>query len=133
VIDFFQSAAVQSERTGQNMKSITIEERKKALHQELDRIIGIIIKKYRPERIVLFGSLANDNVHEWSDIDLLIVKETDKRPVERNIEVFRMTRPTVGIDLFIYTPQEFQSLIEERYSFILNILKAGRTVYEKGS
>ena len=115
------------------MKLFTIEERKKSLQDELARIIGVIKTEYRPEKIILFGSLAGGEMHEWSDIDLLIVKETTKRPIERNIELFRLIQPKVGIDLFIYTPQEYEYLLKEKVSFLLNILKTGKTVYEKRS
>jgi len=115
------------------MKLYTMQERENSLKAELDRIVEVLIAEYRPEKIVLFGSLADDAVHEWSDIDLLIVKETDKRPIDRNIELFKLIHPKVGIDLFIYTPQEYAHLLKEKYSFLLNILKTGKTVYEKRS
>ena len=115
------------------MKLHTLQEREQSLRDELDRMIEVIRTEYRPEKIILFGSLADDAVHEWSDIDLLIIKETDKRPIDRNIELVRLIRPTVGVDLFIYTPHEFAVLLNEKYSFLLNILKTGKTVYEKRS
>lgn len=115
------------------MKLYTAQERENSLKAELDRIVEVLIAEYRPEKIILFGSLADDAVHEWSDIDLLIVKETDKRPIDRNIELFNLLRPKVGIDLFIYTPREYAHLLKEKYSFLLTILKTGKTVYEKRS
>lgn len=115
------------------MKLGTIQDREKALKDELHRITEVIKNEYDPEEIVLFGSLADNHVHEWSDIDLLVIKQTDKRPIERTMEVVRLVQPKVGIDLFIYTPAEYDVLLRERYSFLLNILKTGRTVYEKRS
>ena len=115
------------------MKLFTLEERKRSLQDELQRIIEVIKTEYRPEKIVLFGSLAGGDVHEWSDIDLLIVKDTPKRPIERTLEVFRLIQPKVGIDLFIYTPEEYELLLQERFSFFLSIQKTGKTVYEKRS
>ena len=113
------------------MKLVTVEEREKSLKDELNRIVEIIKNEYDPERIILFGSLAEGKMHEWSDIDLLIIKKTAKRPIERNIELSRLIRPKVGIDLFIYTPEEYEYLLKEKFSFLLTILKTGKTVYEK--
>jgi len=113
------------------MKLFTIEERKRLLKEELNRIIEIIKKGYGPERIILFGSLANGNIHEWSDIDLVIVKETTKRPIERCLEVCKLIKPKIGIDLFIYTPEEYKTFINEKYSFLINILKMGKILYEE--
>ena len=53
-----------------------------------------------PERIIVFGSMAGNNIHEWSDIDLLVVKRTSKRPLERDLELGRLVKPKVGIEEF---------------------------------
>lgn len=113
------------------MKLSTIEEREKLLKDELIRIVGVIQNEYDPERIILFGSMAVKKVHEWSDIDLLIIKKTSKRLIERALEVGRLIQPKVGIDLFIYTPEEYEILLKERSSFLQSVLKTGETVYEK--
>ena len=115
------------------MKLGTVQEREKSLKEELGRIVAVIQDVYDPEKIVLFGSLAAEAVHEWSDIDLLIIKKTDKRPIERIMELTQLIHPRVGIDLFIYTPEEFDLLLGEGYAFLVNILKTGKTVYEKRS
>ena len=115
------------------MKLVTTQEREKSLKDELQRIVEIIKTEYAPEKVVLFGSLVADHVHEWSDIDLLIIKRTDKRPIERTMELVGLIKPKIGIDLFIYTPEEYELLLKERYSFILNVVKTGKTVYEKRS
>jgi len=106
-------------------------ERKKVLEKEVERIVSIIKEEYSPERIILFGSLANGKVHEWSDIDLLIVKETDKRPVDRTLEICKLIHPKVGIDLFVYTPNEYEALVREKFFFLVSILREGKVLYEK--
>lgn len=115
------------------MKLGTIQDRKNALNEEFGRIVAIIQNEYDPEKIVLFGSLVSASVHAWSDIDLLVIKKTDKRPIERTMELTQLIHPKVGIDLFIYTPEEIELLLRERYPFLLNILKTGKTMYEKRS
>lgn len=114
------------------MKLFTVEQRKKLLEEELKRIVEILKRDYTTEKIILFGSLADGNVHEWSDIDLLIIKETTNRPIERMQEVCRLINPRVGIDLFIYTPEEFDALIREKISFLIKVTKRGKLLYEKG-
>ncbi len=113
------------------MRLFTLEERQSELNKELSRIVNIIIEDYQPDKIILFGSLAEGNLHEWSDIDLLLVKETALRPIDRCLELFRLIQPNIGIDLFIYTPEEYASLLREKYSFLLEILKRGKVLYEK--
>jgi len=114
-------------------KLFTVEERRVLLEEELSRIVAILIEKYQPEKIILFGSLAEGCIHEWSDIDLFIVKETDKRPIERVLEVARIVQPRAGIDLFVYTPSEVKTLLEENVSFVRDIVQTGKVLYEKGN
>ena len=51
--------------------------RKKLLEAELERYIRVLSQVENPDKVIVFGSLASGQVHEWSDIDLVIVKETD--------------------------------------------------------
>jgi len=113
------------------MKLLNANERKKILKTELRRIVSIIKREYKPNKIILFGSLVNEKVHAWSDIDLLIVKDTEKRPVDRCIEICKLIHPNVGIDLFVYTPAEYDGLVKEKFSLLMNILKKGKVLYEE--
>ena len=115
------------------MKLYTIKERESVLKTEYKRILDIIAREYKPEKVILFGSFAEGEIHEWSDIDMLIVKETPLRPIERAVALSRLVEPEVGIDFFIYTPDEYKNLLSEKYSFLVNIIKKGKVVYEKGS
>jgi len=57
--------------------STELNNRKKLLNQELKRYIRLLTKHGSPEKLILFGTLAQGELHEWSDIDLVVVEETD--------------------------------------------------------
>ncbi len=59
--------------------------------QEIKEVTERLIKSDGPERIALFGSYAIGRTEEESNIDLLIVKETPKRPIGRRAEVERIS------------------------------------------
>lgn len=101
--------------------------RKQLLQKELKRIVSVLKKEYKPEKIILFGSLVNGNVKEWSDIDLLLIKKTKKRYLDRIDEVLNLIHPKVGVDMFVFSPQE----IEKKNPYIDEILLTGKNVYEK--
>lgn len=104
--------------------------RKEILKKELDRIIDIIINKYTPEKIILFGSLSSGAVHEWSDIDLVIIKITNKKFIERLHEVSMLTMPMLGVNFIVYTPDEFQDMITKGCYFVVDeILRKGKIIY----
>jgi hypothetical protein len=107
-------------------------DRKRVLLEELKLICERLIKSYDPDKIILFGSLATDRVHQWSDIDLVIIKDTDRRFVERGLDVCRITRPNVGVNFFVYTPKEFEGLQQQANFFIIDeVLGEGCVVYDK--
>lgn len=82
---------------------------------------------------MLFGSLVKGSTHAWSDIDLVVVKDTPKRFVERLKEVALLTQPRVGIDFFVYTPEEFQEMTSERGTFQQReMLEKGKVLYDRG-
>ena len=113
------------------MKQVA-EKRKEILTKELERMVGVLIKEYLPEKIVLFGSLSNGEVHEWSDIDLVIIKDTHKRFLDRIEEVLFMVYPREGLNVVVYTPHEVKEMVNRKhYFFVDEIMKKGKVLYER--
>jgi uncharacterized protein len=100
------------------------------LQRELKRYVALLVTYYDPEKIILFGSLAHGRTRLWSDIDLVVVTHTNLRFLERTKEALLLLRPQVGLDLLIYTPQEFEALSQERPFFQQEILN-GKVMYER--
>ena len=94
------------------------------------RVINGLID-YEPEKIILFGSAARGETDEHSDIDLVLIKQTDKRFFQRLVEAGSFIPSDVSVDVFVYTPEEFQSMIEADNPFIEQVLKDGKVLYEK--
>lgn len=113
-------------------ETMTIDlERKKKLKKELQRIIETLRSEYRPEKIILFGSLVSGQTNSWSDIDLVIIKSTEKRFLERLKEVALLTQPRVGVDFFVYTPQEFREMTKEEGVFQRSeMFQKGKVLYD---
>jgi len=89
------------------------------------------IKRYVPEKIIVFGSYVRGETDEYSDLDFVIIKKTKKRFIERLIEAAKLIDSDLGkVDIFVYTPEEFQRMIELENPFIENVLKDGKVIYE---
>ncbi|MEP6958644.1 MAG: nucleotidyltransferase domain-containing protein [Nitrospirota bacterium] len=102
------------------------------LEKELNRIMEILIREYQPEKLIVFGSAAQGEFHPWSDLDLVVVKKTEKPLLERIEEVLRLVRPKVGLDVLVYTPEEVEALVDERRVFVLDeIIYKGAVAYER--
>lgn len=107
---------------------IFINKRKRILLTELERIKGELIVKYHPQKIILFGSLLKNRIKKNSDIDLVIIKDTDKAFIDRAIEVALLTHPNFAIDFLVYTPEEYEQMsLENNYFF--NEINKGKVIY----
>ena len=86
------------------------------------------------QRAIVFGSYARGDANEYSDLDLIIVAETDKRFLQRHKDfrpVFRSWDPWgKSLDLLIYTPEEIDSMQARNNPFICSALQEGIVVYE---
>lgn len=101
------------------------------VESKIPGIVSKIVKFYKPELIILFGSFANNNYTEDSDLDLLVVKSTRKRPLWRRVEVRKMIQTDIPIDIIVFTPAEFVQLRESGSTFIEEILKNGEILYQR--
>lgn len=98
----------------------------------ITEIVDRILKGYKPKKVVLFGSYAYGEPTEDSDIDLLIIKNTDKRPIDRWLEVKRLLRDisrTVPVAPLVYTEKEIEQRIAIKDFFIEEILEKGDVLY----
>jgi len=106
------------------------EERKNLLDQELTRCVRLLREHGNPEKVILFGTLATGQVHAWSDIDLVIVEKTHLPFFQRLKKIRKLLQPKVGMDVMVYTPEEFDQLCAERPFFKAEIIEKGKVLYE---
>jgi predicted nucleotidyltransferase len=110
-----------------------VEVRRASLQAELERIVRVLVEQYDPECVILYGSFAHGGIHEWSDLDLCVIKQTEKRFVERLEEVGLLTLPRVGCQILVYTPEELEAVKQQgHYFFVDEILGKGKVLYERG-
>ena len=105
--------------------------RQEELIAELEHLVAKLAEDPHCRRAILFGSLAADEVHETSDIDLIVIQETPLPFWQRMREMRRRLAPRVATDLFVYTPEEFEQLCRERPFFRGEVLARCRVVYER--
>ena len=100
----------------------------------LDQIVKVLEVTYQSERIILFGSYAYGEPGTASDIDLLILKETDKSFPKRWAEVCELAADIVGAIPFsplVLTPAELENRCARGDQFIEKILTKGRVLYTR--
>ena len=91
-----------------------------------------IVEEIHPEKVILFGSYANGNPTENSDVDLIIVNKTKLPKHKRGIEIRRLFyRQLIPLDIKVYTPEEFENELGNRYSFLYSAIKNSIVLYER--
>lgn len=109
---------------------------KKEVKIILFEIIEKLKSEYKPIKIILFGSYAYGNPTEDSDIDLLILKNTNERRVDRFVQVKRIIyNPNCKIPIspLVYNSMELKARIRMGDDFIKEIMHKGIILYERTS
>ncbi len=102
------------------------------LSKEIESITIQIVEKYRPERIILFGSAARGEPALDSDADFLIVKkDTPLYGADRIRELSRLIERNIAIDFLIYRPEEFAQRMEMGDPFLKAVLEEGKILYDR--
>jgi uncharacterized protein len=98
----------------------------------LKTIIEKVTENFNPEKIILFGSYAYGKPTKDSDIDLMVVMDTDMNPYERALPI-RKALKYIGMpkDVIVRTPQEFERFKDIVGTIIYTAAHKGRVIYEK--
>ena len=109
---------------------MTINQRKKDYLKKLPRIVSALKKGYKPEKIILFGSLTDKKI-DSNDIDLFLVKKTTVgRLGDRAIRARQyIPFPEIPMDLIVYTSEEIDRELKRGNVFIAEILEKGKYLY----
>jgi uncharacterized protein len=98
--------------------------------KEIESITTQIVRKYGPEKIILFGSAARGDVGPDSDADFLIIKgQTPYYGADRIRELSQLIERNIPVDFLVYRPDEFEKRLGMGDPFLKAILKEGKVLY----
>ncbi len=102
----------------------------KEITAEIENIVQQIIQKYRPLKIILFGSAGRGDYNKVNDLDFLIIKD-DVPPygLARMRELDELIERNIAADMLVYRSDEFEDRIKLGDPFIETIVKEGRVLY----
>lgn len=89
------------------------------------------LRSYAPERVILFGSAARGDADKYSDVDLVVIKETSERFLDRLGRVYDLIDLDCAFDALVYTPQEFAKMQARENPFIEQVVREGIVVYDR--
>jgi predicted nucleotidyltransferase len=98
----------------------------------LAEIVHRIVEVARPEKILLFGSGARDELGPHSDLDLLVIKAG---PVHRGRLTEEIYMNLIGaghaVDAILVTPEDVERYADSDMLVIAPALREGKVIYER--
>lgn len=99
------------------------------LEEAAQIVAGTLSRLPGVERVSAFGSFARGRRDLGTDLDVLVVWETDKPFVERLRFLYSRVHVPVDLDMVCYTPAEFQALRDG--PFLRHVVREEVLLYEK--
>lgn len=103
---------------------------KPRIRSRINQIVRAL-KPYNPERVILFGSAARGDADAYSDIDIVVIKNTNARFLDRLGQVYDLIHGDFALDALVYTPKEFAEMQARENPFIERVLAEGVVIYER--
>ncbi len=102
------------------------------VQRTIQKVLRRLVQGYQPQQVILFGSLAYGNPDPDSDIDLLIVKDTDETPLERRVRVRQLVSDSerrIPFSSLVLTPGELAHRLALGDPFYQEITTRGKVLY----
>ncbi len=99
--------------------------------KEIQSITEQLIHLYRPQKVILFGSLAEGKINQGTDIDLFIIKsDVPEFGVDRIRQLDTIIKYRLATDFIVYKPDEVEQRLKLGDPFIKSILEGGKVLYD---
>jgi predicted nucleotidyltransferase len=99
---------------------------------QINEVISKIATRFNPDKIILFGSYANGLQNADSDLDILIVQDSDLPMYKRGYEIrMSLIGTMIPMDILIYTKSEFDQEKNRSSSFLNSVMKNSKIMYER--
>jgi predicted nucleotidyltransferase len=100
--------------------------------KEIRAIANRIAENFDVQKIILFGSYALGKADRDSDVDLLVVMNTRKRPIEQRYEIYKSLTPIhFALDIIVRTERDIIRRIPQGDWFLKEAYETGKVLYAK--
>lgn len=89
-----------------------------------------VAERFRPEKIILFGSYAYGQPHADSDVDILVVMPA-RNQIDQAVRIDRVIDAPFPLDLIVRTPKNLGWRLKEGDWFLREIVAKGKVLYDK--
>lgn len=98
--------------------------------RHIEKYVGEVVRQFRPDRIVLFGSHASGTARKDSDVDLLVVMRHKGAAAEQAARIRCRIRAGFPLDIVVRSPAAIRKRLAMGDGFIRDILEQGKVLHE---
>ena len=88
-----------------------------------------VAERFRPEKIILFGSHAYGTPHADSDVDFLVIMPA-RNQLDLAVRISLVLDPPFPLDIIVRTPRNMSWRLAEGDSFLQEVTSKGKVLYE---
>ena len=116
----------------QSLEIPALNQRKCVPMYAIQAVVDVIAAQFDPDQIILFGSHAYGSPQPWSDVDLLVIMESDRHPVEVSQEILQALPPFLfSVEILVRSAETIRNRIELGHPFLREITARGKVLYAR--
>ena len=105
---------------------------KRVSRKQINAVVRKIVDEFNPEKVILFGSYAYGKPNVDSDVDLLVVMQSNEHRAQREVKILRkLLDVPFPMDLLVRTPREIDSRLNDEDYFMREVIQQGRVLYAR--
>lgn len=98
--------------------------------EDIRQVVQQIVERFHPQRVILFGSYASGVPTQDSDVDLLVVMNTDQEPIHAAAHIAAAVDHPFALDILVFKPSVLQASFERKGVFATEVMTKGVVLYE---
>jgi predicted nucleotidyltransferase len=98
--------------------------------KDIQKIVQQIVDHFHPQKVILFGSYAHGTPTEDSDVDLLVVMETEETPLHTAARIAAAVDHPCALDILVRRPSDLEESLARKGVFATEVLTTGVVLYE---
>jgi predicted nucleotidyltransferase len=101
--------------------------------QDIQDYANKIAERFRPEKIILFGSQARGEANWDSDVDIMVVMDFEGQAVRQALSIWNELDAPFTLDLLVRRSKDIDARMESRDYFLREIVDTGIILYDSRS
>ena len=100
---------------------------------KIKKLTEAIVEKFKPQRVILFGSWAHGKPTGDSDVDLMVIMESAQGSLRQGAAISKSLDHIFPLDILVKSPDEVRWRLDEGDPFVREVITRGKVLYEADS